>query len=160
MNLPANNLMLDAFPSLRKTTCPYCGVGCGVDAKLSFAMTESGKVCSTLESVAGTPEHPANHGRLCVKGSKLVESNSAENRLLQPVLAGEITDWHTATAKVAEGFAETIEKYGPDSVAFYVSGQLLTEDYYVANKLMKGYIGSGNIDTNSRLSYVLSGSGL
>lgn len=152
MNLPANNnLMLDAFPGLRRTTCPYCGVGCGVDAKLSYAMNEAGKVCSTLESVSGTPEHPANHGRLCVKGSKLVESNGLDNRLLKPMLKGQPTDWDTATLAVAQGLSEAIEQHGPDSVAFYVSGQLLTEDYYVANKLMKGYIGSGNIDTNSRL---------
>lgn len=152
MNLPANNnLVLDAFPALRKTTCPYCGVGCGVDAHMSHTMDNSGKICSTLQSVSGTPEHPANNGRLCVKGSKLAESNTHAQRLLQPMIHGETASWQQATSYVAEKFSSLMEKHGPDSVAFYVSGQLLTEDYYVANKLMKGYIGSANIDTNSRL---------
>lgn len=156
MNLPANNdtmnrAILDAFPALRKTTCPYCGVGCGVDAQMSHLMDEHGKMSSKLESVSGTPEHPANNGRLCVKGSRLAESNRADMRLLAPKMHGKDTSWSKATSYVAEQFCETIQKYGPDSVAFYVSGQLLTEDYYVANKLMKGYIGSANIDTNSRL---------
>ncbi|MCC2607103.1 nitrate reductase [Planctobacterium marinum] len=152
MNLPANNKhMLEAFPSLRRTTCPYCGVGCGVDAKMAFATDDAGKMCSQLVAVSGTPEHPANHGRLCVKGSKLVESNGPDNRLLQPQINGQASDWQTAISKVATGFSDIIAKHGPDAVAFYVSGQLLTEDYYVANKLMKGYIGSANIDTNSRL---------
>lgn len=152
MNLPANNnLVLDAFPVMRKTTCPYCGVGCGVDATMSHSMDDNGKICSSLQSVAGTPEHPANNGRLCVKGSKLAESNQASQRLLQPQIHGQVASWQQATSYVAEKFSSLIERHGPDSVAFYVSGQLLTEDYYVANKLMKGYIGSANIDTNSRL---------
>lgn len=160
MNLPANNDVMnkaiqDAFPTLRKTTCPYCGVGCGVDAQMSHAIDDNGKMCSKLESVSGTPEHPANNGRLCVKGSKLVQSNGTDNginnRLLAPKLHGKDVSWSTATSYVAQQFCEAIDTHGPDSVAFYVSGQLLTEDYYVANKLMKGFIGSANIDTNSRL---------
>ncbi len=152
MNLPAhNNLLLQSFPSLRRTACPYCGVGCGVDAKVDFSLDDSGKACSKLLQVSGTPEHPANYGRLCVKGSKLVETNGQEGRLLRPMIRGQQASWDEAIAAVATGFSQSIDQYGPDSVAFYVSGQLLTEDYYVANKLMKGYIGSGNIDTNSRL---------
>lgn len=152
MNLPANNdVLLKSFPELRRTTCPYCGVGCGVDAKLDFTFNEAGKVCGELLSVTGTPEHPANYGRLCVKGSKLVESNGLDGRLLQPAVNGENVSWTDAISTVADGFSDVIAKHGSDAVAFYVSGQLLTEDYYVANKLMKGYIGSANIDTNSRL---------
>ena len=123
------------------TTCPYCGVGCGVLAEVG-----AGAV-----SVRGDPEHPANFGRLCSKGSALAETLGLEGRLLAPTIHGKPTSWDSALDLVANTFAKTIEEHGPDSVAFYVSGQLLTEDYYVANKLMKGFIGSANIDTNSRL---------
>jgi assimilatory nitrate reductase catalytic subunit len=102
-------------------------------------------------SMRGDPEHPANFGRLCSKGSALAETIGLEGRLLKPRIDGRPASWPEAIARVADGFARTIENYGPDSVAFYVSGQLLTEDYYVANKLAKGYIGAANIDTNSRL---------
>ncbi len=128
--------------SCTKTTCPYCGVGCGVDAEL-----KKGQVVQ----VKGSEDHLANLGRLCIKGSALCESITPHNRLLHPKIRGKRVDWDTALTAVAEGFLSTIAKYGPDSVAFYLSGQLLTEDYYVANKLMKGFIGSANVDTNSRL---------
>ncbi|MFT7547149.1 MAG: assimilatory nitrate reductase catalytic subunit [Candidatus Azotimanducaceae bacterium] len=124
------------------TTCPYCGVGCGVLASVSN---------NELVTVVGDPAHPANHGRLCVKGSTLVATQSHETRLLHPVVDGIEADWDTAITEVAGRFQQTIEQFGPDSVAFYLSGQLLTEDYYVANKLIKGFIGSANVDTNSRL---------
>jgi len=101
--------------------------------------------------VRGDPDHPANRGRLCSKGTHLGETMGLEQRLLHPVVEGARTGWAEALDLVARRFAETIAAHGPESVAFYVSGQLLTEDYYVANKLMKGFIGSGNIDTNSRL---------
>jgi assimilatory nitrate reductase catalytic subunit len=101
--------------------------------------------------VLGDPAHPANRGKLCVKGNALGETIGLEDRLLHPQVRGERVSWDTATASVAAAFRDCIEKHGPESVAFYVSGQLLTEDYYVANKLMKGYVGSANIDTNSRL---------
>jgi len=133
-----------------KTTCPYCGVGCGVLADVS----SDGKV-----AVRGDPDHPANFGRLCSKGSALGETTDLEGRLLYPEVMGQRTSWDTALNLVASRFSETIAKYGPDSVAFYVSGQLLTEDYYVANKLMKGFIGSANIDTNSRLCMASSVAG-
>ncbi len=125
-----------------KTTCAYCGVGCGIEAKVD----SSGTVL-----VRGDESHPANYGRLCSKGLALGETLIDDDRLLEPSIKGKTVTWDTALTHVAAGFEQTIKKYGPDSVAFYVSGQLLTEDYYVANKLMKGYIGSGNIDTNSRL---------
>ncbi len=125
-----------------KTTCPYCGVGCGVIAKVE----EDGKV-----SVKGDPDHPANFSRLCSKGSALAETIDLDGRLLEPEINGKPVEWSEALDLVAERFSAAIAEHGPDSVAFYVSGQLLTEDYYIANKLMKGYIGSANIDTNSRL---------
>jgi assimilatory nitrate reductase catalytic subunit len=127
-------------PAVR-TTCPYCGVGCGL------VITEK----NGATHVRGDPEHPANHGALCSKGSALGETVGLEGRLLRPRVNGAEVGWDAALEAVARGFRRAIDEHGPDSVAFYVSGQLLTEDYYVANKLMKGFIGSGNIDTNSRL---------
>ncbi|MDO9637059.1 MAG: molybdopterin-dependent oxidoreductase [Pseudotabrizicola sp.] len=132
------------------TTCPYCGVGCGVIA------TPDGKGGVQIK---GDPDHPANRGRLCVKGAALGETLSTGGRLLQPMIRGRAATWDRALDEVATRFSDTIAKHGPDSVAFYVSGQLLTEDYYVANKLMKGFIGSANIDTNSRLCMASSVAG-
>ncbi|WP_374545244.1 molybdopterin-dependent oxidoreductase [Rhodoblastus sp.] len=123
------------------TTCPYCGVGCGVRAE----------VASDSTRVAGETNHPANFGRLCVKGSALAQVLTMEERLLHPSIGGKRVTMDHALETVARTFTETIAEHGPDSVALYVSGQLLTEDYYVANKLMKGFIGTANIDTNSRL---------
>lgn len=123
------------------TTCPYCGVGCGVKLRQEHEAV----------AVSGDPQHPANHGRLCSKGAALGETLDLEGRLLEPMVDGQPVDWGQALDTVAGRFSEIIATHGPDAVAFYVSGQLLTEDYYVANKLMKGFIGSGNIDTNSRL---------
>ncbi len=128
--------------TLVRTTCPYCGVGCGVLAEVDGA----GSV-----RVKGDPAHPANFGRLCSKGSALGETVTREGRLLYPEIEGRRATWPEALDHVADRFQSTIRQYGPEAVAFYVSGQLLTEDYYVANKLMKGFIGSANIDTNSRL---------
>ena len=124
------------------TTCPYCGVGCGVKAS---------RQDSVLIATDGDRSHPANAGRLCAKGVTLKDTVTLEGRLLEPQLAGEVVDWDTALAAVAKGFTDVIDQHGPDAVAFYLSGQLLTEDYYVANKLMKGFLGSANVDTNSRL---------
>ena len=132
---------MTAAPEIR-STCPYCGVGCGV-----LLQPDGGGGLA----VRGDPAHPANRGRLCSKGSALGETVGLEGRLLSPRVLGRDTDWDTALDHVAARFRDTIATHGPDSVAFYVSGQLLTEDYYVANKLMKGFIGSANIDTNSRL---------
>jgi assimilatory nitrate reductase catalytic subunit len=125
-----------------KTTCAYCGVGCGIIA------TRTGERSATI---SGDKAHPANHGRLCSKGAHLGETIGLEGRLLYPEVNGQRTDWDIALTHVADRFKATIAQHGPESVAFYVSGQLLTEDYYVANKLMKGFIGTANIDTNSRL---------
>lgn len=138
------------MPDSVRTTCPYCGVGCGVIA----TRQDDGRV-----SVAGDPGHPANFGRLCSKGSALADTLADPDRLLFPEIAGKRANWDEALDLVAARFAEMIAEHGPDSVAFYVSGQILTEDYYVANKLMKGYIGSANIDTNSRLCMASSVAG-
>ena len=133
-----------------KTTCPYCGVGCGVIATLQ----DDGEV-----TIKGDPDHPANLGRLCSKGSALGETLALDDRIFYPQINGKRASFDEALDLVAEKFAAAIAEHGPDSVAFYVSGQCLTEDYYVANKLMKGFIGSANIDTNSRLCMASSVAG-
>ncbi|WP_299686338.1 nitrate reductase [uncultured Tateyamaria sp.] len=133
-----------------RSTCPYCGVGCGV------LLRPDGH--GGLD-VRGDPAHPANFGRLCSKGAALGETVGLEQRLLTPRVNGQDVGWDTALQQVADRFTQTIAEHGPDGAAFYVSGQLLTEDYYVANKLMKGFIGSANIDTNSRLCMASSVAG-
>ncbi len=136
-----------------RTTCAYCGVGCGVIA-MPLALPKAlapDVVDSRSFAISGDPDHPANFGRLCSKGSALADTIGTEGRLLEPRIGGREASWDEALDTVAARFRDTIAKHGPDSVAFYVSGQLLTEDYYVANKLMKGFLGSANIDTNSRL---------
>ncbi|MGA8400496.1 MAG: molybdopterin-dependent oxidoreductase [Stellaceae bacterium] len=129
-----------------RTTCPYCGVGCGV-------------LAAGDGTISGDPDHPANRGRLCSKGVALGETLSDAGRLMRPRIGGREASWDEALDLVAGRFAQAVATHGPDSVAFYVSGQFLTEDYYVANKLMKGFIGSGNIDTNSRLCMASSVAG-
>lgn len=157
-----------------RTTCPYCGVGCGV---LATVDQNSGDV-----SVKGAPDHPANYGKLCSKGSALAETLGVERRITQPYYnqsyyykntrgdtpigsnspptqsqinlvesATTPADWDVVLNDIATRLNDTIAKHGRDSVMFYVSGQLLTEDYYVANKFIKGFIGNNNIDSNSRL---------
>ncbi len=135
-----------------RSTCPYCGVGCGV-------VIESDG--SQITGVRGDPEHPANFGRLCSKGQTLHLTATASvlrhERLLQPMWrarrgeAPQPMDWDATMQRLAERFAAIVREHGPDAVAFYISGQLLTEDYYLFNKLAKGLIGTNNIDTNSRL---------
>ena len=135
-----------------QSTCPYCGVGCGV------IITSEG---AQITGVRGDPTHPANFGRLCTKGSTLHLTASSpvtlQSRLLQPLHRGQRgqaalpVTWDAALTLAADQFAHTIARHGADAVGFYVSGQLLTEDYYVFNKLAKGLIGTNNIDTNSRL---------
>ena len=127
---------------LTQTTCPYCGVGCGVSVRQDS---------HTVLPVKGTADHPANLGRLCVKGSALQETLSAGGRLLYPHLHGERVSWDQALTTVSDTLQKVVREHGPQAVAFYGAGQMLTEDYYVANKLMKGFIGCANMDTNSRL---------
>jgi assimilatory nitrate reductase catalytic subunit len=144
-------------PTLRttRTTCPYCGVGCGVLA----TPDNSGGA-----AISGDSEHPANFGRLCSKGSALGETLGLEDRLLYPMIrcskgTMERVAWTDALDHVAHRLKHIVARDGPGAVAFYLSGQLLTEDYYVANKLMKGFIGSANVDTNSRLCMASSVAG-
>ncbi len=131
-----------------RTTCCYCGVGCGV-----IVSTEGGRVTA----VRGDPDHPANFGRLCTKGATLHLTTGHGARAHVPELRHERGRprervlWDDALDHAAERFAAIIREHGPDSVAFYLSGQLLTEDYYVFNKLAKGLVGTNNVDTNSRL---------
>ncbi len=134
-----------------QTTCPYCGVGCGISAEVD-------RLQHTV-TIKGDALHPANYGKLCSKGSTLGDTVTLQGRLLQPMVNGQTSSWPAALDLVAERFQRTIETYGTDAVAIYGSGQLLTEDYYVANKLMKGFIGSGNMDTNSRLCMASSVAG-
>ncbi|HEX7439274.1 MAG TPA: molybdopterin-dependent oxidoreductase [Caldimonas sp.] len=134
------------------STCPYCGVGCGI------IIESSG---DRVTGVRGDPDHPANFGRLCSKGSTLHLTASDEvrrdERLLRPMWreqrgqAPQPMAWSDTLQRLADRYAATLREHGPDAVAFYVSGQLLTEDYYVFNKLAKGLIGTNNVDTNSRL---------
>ncbi len=135
-----------------RSTCPYCGVGCGV-------IIESAG--SQITGVRGDPEHPANFGRLCTKGSTLHHTATAaitlQARLLEPAVrrerhaTPEALPWDDALTLATDRFEQVIRTHGRDAVGFYISGQLLTEDYYVFNKLAKGLIGTNNIDTNSRL---------
>jgi assimilatory nitrate reductase catalytic subunit len=134
-----------------RSTCCYCGTGCGV-----LIRSEAGRVVD----VAGDPDHPANRGALCTKGATLhltmtPAAQAARARFPEMRMSRtgprQRVSWDAALDHLAERFARTIAAHGPDSVAFYVSGQLLTEDYYVFNKLAKGLIGTANIDTNSRL---------
>ena len=125
-----------------RTTCCYCGVGCGVIASCSN---------NSVFAVRGDEKHPVNFGRLCTKGAALHLTTDAGARLLHPEVNRKRASWDEALDYAAQRFRAIIERHGPDAVAFYISGQLLTEDYYVFNKLAKGLIGTNNIDTNSRL---------
>jgi assimilatory nitrate reductase catalytic subunit len=129
-----------------RTTCAYCGVGCGITVGADGTL-------------AGDRDHPANFGRLCSKGAALGETLGTDDRLTAPSIDGRRASWDEALDLIAMRFSQSVREHGPDSLAFYVSGQLLTEDYYVANKLMKGFIGSANIDTNSRLCMASSVAG-
>ncbi len=143
----------DLNTKIVNTTCPYCGVGCGVTATVQ--QTALGQKVTVM----GDVNHPSNFGKLCIKGSNLADTIGLETRVLQPMLGRKTSndnqrktiDWETATDLIANKFQQCIDQYGRDSIAFYVSGQLLTEDYYVVNKFVKGYLGTANIDTNSRL---------
>ncbi|WP_019342741.1 nitrate reductase [Stutzerimonas stutzeri] len=130
------------------STCCYCGVGCGV------LIEHDGE---HILDVAGDPNHPANFGKLCSKGSTLHLTGDLDARARYPELrlgkglARARASWDSALDHAATMFAKTIAEHGPDSVAFYISGQLLTEDYYAFNKLARALVGTNNIDSNSRL---------
>ncbi len=145
---PEQKTIQIATQQTTKSTCCYCGVGCGVIIK-----SENDKIVS----VEGDPDHPANYGRLCTKGSTLHLTAKLDARGLYPEIRDsrtaprKVTSWDHALDHVVDQFTEIIRTHGPDAVGFYISGQLLTEDYYVFNKLAKGLIGTNNVDTNSRL---------
>ncbi|NZA26270.1 molybdopterin-dependent oxidoreductase [Luteimonas sp. SJ-92] len=140
-----------------RSTCCYCGIGCGV-------VIESGPGTDGRDAILGVrgdETHPANFGRLCSKGATLhlsaapevyaqaraatPEVRTARDRPRQPC------GWDAALDLVAGRLEGIVRAHGPDALGIYVSGQLLTEDYYVFNKLAKGLVGTNNIDTNSRL---------
>ncbi len=135
-------------PRWERSYCPYCGVGCGLNVGL-----RGGR----LFKVKGDADHPANFGEICAKAAHLVPTTGPNGRLLYPHLrdqrGGSLkrVSWHRALAHAADRLREIIATHGPDAVAFYGSGQLSSEDYYVFNKLAKGFIGTNNFDTNSRL---------
>ncbi len=135
-----------------RSTCPYCGVGCGV------VIESKGSV---ITGVRGDPDHPANRGRLCSKGATLhltaTPAITRQARLLEPMrrdARGGVPHpigWDDALDDAAGRLAQIATAHGPDAIGFYISGQLLTEDYYAFNKLAKGVLGTNNIDSNSRL---------
>ena len=132
-----------------KTTCSYCGVGCGI------IVTNDSKNGVT---VRGDKDHPVNRGMLCSKGMNLhYVANDTSDRILYPEMRWskshplERVSWDSAMDRAAAVFSSIIKKHGPDSVGFYISGQCLTEEYYLVNKLVKGFLKTNNIDTNSRL---------
>ncbi|SPJ33537.1 nitrate reductase [Kushneria phyllosphaerae] len=127
------------------TTCPYCGVGCGVVAEHDTTR------CDTLVSVTGDPSHPANQGRLCVKGSALAQTLGHDGRLTHPRINGLEVSWERALDEVGARLGRIRQQHGSGAIAGYLSGQLLTEDYYLANKFFKGFVGTPHVDTNSRL---------
>ena len=132
------------------TTCPYCGVGCGV--------TSTSNSIGNF-TIDGDINHPANFGKLCSKGYALPDTLHGDNRLLSPRINGKNSTWREAITAIATKFQDILNTHGPEAIAFYVSGQLLTEDYYVVNKFVKGYLGTANIDTNSRLCMASSVAG-
>ena len=140
----------------KKTVCPYCGVGCGV-----LAGSKDGHVLR----VRGDPNHPANFGLLCGKGATLPQMVHTPDRLAYPMMRAtreadfQRASWDSALERVAVQWRRIIRDHGPDAVAFYISGQLLTEDYYVVNKLAKGFLGTNNVDSNSRLCMASAVSG-
>jgi ferredoxin-nitrate reductase len=130
-----------------KSTCPYCGVGCRVEVGV-----EAGKVVQ----IRGDKSHPANFGKLCPKPTGLPEVLASEDRLTHPLRRNESGElerisWDDALEEIAGRLEDTLEEHGPEAAAFYISGQLLTEDYYAVNKLAKGFLGTNNVDSNSRL---------
>jgi len=139
----------DSYDQWHNTYCPYCGVGCGLKVGV-----KNGQVAKVI----GDSEHPSSLGDVCLKPINLPGTLDTPDRIHEPLVRMPDLDnafkpvaWDIATEYIAEALTEIVNKHGPDSVAFYGSGQFTTEDYYVANKLLKGYIGTNNFDANSRL---------
>jgi len=140
----------------RSTMCPYCGVGCGL-----LVQVRAGRVTK----VRGDPAHPANLGDICAKAVHLPPILGTADRLLRPqirVRRGaelEHVPWELALRFTADRMREIITAHGSDAVAFYASGQLLTEEYYLGSKLARGFVGTNNFDTNSRLCMASAAAG-
>ncbi len=138
----------DAHLKWNRSMCPYCGVGCGLLV---------GQQDHQIKKVKGDPQHPANLGMICAKGGTLAEMMRAPGRALHPLMRADRgkkfvqAGWDSALDRIAQKIRSTVEAHGPDSFAFYISGQLLSEDYYVINKFAKGFVGTNNVDSNSRL---------
>jgi ferredoxin-nitrate reductase len=136
------------MPDRVRTLCPYCGVGCGLIAQASGGR---------LSEVAGDPIHPVNRGRTCRKPLELAAAVHAADRLTMPLLRDRRDvgfregSWEEAIGGLASHLTGIVDEHGPEAIAFYISGQLLTEDYYAINKLAKGFLGTNNVDSNSRL---------
>ena len=132
----------------RRSVCCYCGTGCGLLARAKDGV---------VREVRGDPDHPVNKGKLCAKGALLGQVFDTGDRLLTPMVRDRkgghtrVTGWDEAIDRVAGVIRRNVEEHGPDSVMLYGSGQLMTEDYYLFGKLAKGFIGTNNQDTNSRL---------
>jgi anaerobic selenocysteine-containing dehydrogenase len=132
----------------RRSVCCYCGTGCGLLARAKDGV---------VREVRGDPDHPVNRGKLCAKGALLGQVFDTGDRLLSPMVRDRkgahtrVTGWDEAIERVAEAIRRNVAEHGPDSVMLYGSGQLPTEDYYLFGKLAKGFIGTNNQDTNSRL---------
>jgi anaerobic selenocysteine-containing dehydrogenase len=132
-----------------RTLCPYCGVGCG----LSVGVDDKGRA----QTVKGDPHHPANFGMICEKAATLLQTVDTSDRLHYPEMRESRyaprtrVHMNEAIKFSAKKMREIIQRDGPDAVGFYISGQLSTEDYYVINKFAKGFLGTNNVDANSRL---------
>ena len=139
-----------------RSACPYCGVGCGV-----LVGAKEGRVLK----VRGDPNHPANAGLLCGKGATLPQMMHTPDRLTAPLMRSargaslQRASWDDTLGRIATHWRRIIDAHGPDAVAFYISGQMFTEDYYVVNKLAKGFLGTNNVDSNSRLCMASAVSG-
>jgi ferredoxin-nitrate reductase len=132
-----------------KSTCSYCGVGCGILLK----KYPDGRI-----TTEGDPDHPVNRGKLCSKGLHLNHVLADQSdRIKTPVMRWsrnhpmQEVSWDQAFERMAAVFKATINRFGPDKIGIYVSGQCLTEEYYLINKLAKGFLRTNHIDTNSRL---------
>ncbi len=136
------------YTKWHRTLCPYCGVGCGLKVAVKN---------NRVVKVLGDENHPSSWGKLCAKPIYLPDTLRTEDRLLYPQVRThqdtpfQQSTWDQAINYAAVKFQEIIDKHGSDAVAFYGSGQFSTEDYYVSNKLAKGFIGTNNFDANSRL---------
>jgi ferredoxin-nitrate reductase len=142
-----------------KTQCPYCGVGCGLEAS---PPAQPGRVVNRdkdgfpIWQIRGDRDHQSSHGMICVKGATIAESLH-KDRLKHPMMRYSLDEpfrqvtWDEAIDAIVDRIQYLLKTQGPDSVCMYGSGQFQTQDYYVAQKLLKGCLGTNNFDANSRL---------